>query len=145
MKPPENQSCRKIINDWVNKANLDIRSAETLLAQDHPLLYPSCFHSQQAAEKYIKALLTWWDIEVPKTHELGKLLKMVEARDVKLAAMLLDVIVLNTYAVDIRYPGDQPEPSLEESCEALKLAQQVRDAILPLMPSPSGGGGEEAK
>ena len=135
MKQPENPSCRKITNDWVNKAHLDIRSAKALLAQDHPLLYPSCFHSQQAAEKYIKSLLTWWDIEVPKTHELGKLLKMIESRDAKLAARLFDVVVLNTYAVDIRYPGDQPEPSLEESREALKLAQQVRDAILPLMPN----------
>mgnify|MGYP002642513655 CR=1 FL=1 len=66
MKQPENQSCRKIINDWVNKANLDLRSAEALLAQDYPLLYPSCFHSQQAAEKYIKALLTRWNIEAPQ-------------------------------------------------------------------------------
>ena len=133
MKLPENHSCRKIVTDWVNKADLDIRSADALLAQDHPLLYPSCFHSQQAAEKYIKALLTWWNIEPPKTHELGKLLKMVEARNAELAAPLLDVIVLNTYAVDIRYPGDQPEPSLEESREALELAQRVQAAILPLL------------
>ena len=133
MKRPENQSFRKVINDWVNKADLDIRSAETLLAQDYPLLYPSCFHSQQAAEKYIKALLTCWNIETPKTHELGKLLKVVETRNAELTAKLLDVIVLNTYAVDIRYPGDQPEPTLAESREALELARQVRDAILPLL------------
>ena len=134
MKLPENQPCRKIVYDWVNKANQDIRSAQILLTQKPPLLYPACFHAQQAAEKYLKTLLTWWHIEVPKTHELGKLLKMIEVRDSDLAAKLLDVIVLNTYAVDIRYPGDQPEPSQAESHEALALAIQVCDEILPLLP-----------
>ncbi len=144
MKPPKKPFIQKIVDDWVSKARLDIRSAETLLAHDPPLLYPSCFHSQQAAEKYIKALLASWSIEVPKTHELGRLLKIVEDRNADLAVMLIDVIVLNTYAVDIRYPGDQPEPGLEESREALKLALQVRDAVLPLLSSTSAGPGDRA-
>ncbi|HOE12382.1 MAG TPA: HEPN domain-containing protein [bacterium] len=33
-----------------------------------PFLYPACFHAQQAAEKYLNALLTWHQIEFPKTH-----------------------------------------------------------------------------
>ena len=140
MKPPENHSRERIVTDWTHKADLDIRSAEALLAQDCPLLYPSCFHSQQAAEKYIKALLAAWNTEIPKTHELGKLLKIIEVRDAGLAAKLLDSIVLNTYAVDIRYPGDQPEPSGSESREALSLAQHVRDTILPLLNNTSPDG-----
>jgi len=134
MKPPEDQARLKLIADWLNKADQDIRAAEALLSQDPPLLFPSCFHAQQAAEKHLKALLALWAIEIPKTHELGKLLKVVESRNAELACGLIDAVVLNTYAVDTRYPADRPEPSVEEASQALDLARRVRDAILPLLP-----------
>ena len=66
MRLPEEEVVRKIVGDWLYKADLDIRSAEALLLQDAPLFFPSCFHSQQAAEKYLKAYLTWRQIEFPK-------------------------------------------------------------------------------
>jgi len=136
MKPhDENRPRQRLIAEWLFKADQDIRSAEALLSQDPPLLFPSCFHSQQAAEKYLKALLALWDIEAPKTHDLGNLLKMVESRNADLARRLLDAVVLNTYAVDTRCPGSQRELSVEETRQALDLARQVRDAILPLLPT----------
>jgi|GEM_PF-3583435 len=39
--------------------------------------------------------------------------------------------------LDIRYPGGQPEPDLEEARRALELARMVRDAVLPVLPGPS--------
>ena len=41
--------------------------------------------------------------------------------------------------VDVRYPGDQPEPTLEETRRAVELARMVRDNVLPLLPTKSGG------
>ena len=134
MKQPERSPAVKLIADWLFKADQDIRSAEALMALEPPLLFPSFFHSQQAAEKYLKALLTHRGVEIPKTHELGTLLKRLEPRDAPLVQQLIDTIVLNTYAVDIRYPGWQPEPGIEETRHALALARRVRDAVLPLLP-----------
>lgn len=128
MKPPKKPSIQRIVDDWVSKARLDIRSAETLLAHDPPLLYPSCFHSQQAAEKYLKALLASWSIEVPTTHELGRLLKIVEGRNADLAAMLIDVIVLNTYAVDIRRRFDRGIANFHQHYRAAVDTWQIFDA-----------------
>ena len=51
MKPPDEAVVRKIAGDWLYKASQDVKAAQALLAQEPPLLYPSCFHSQQAAEK----------------------------------------------------------------------------------------------
>jgi len=35
--------------------------------------------------------------------------------------------------VEIRYPSDQPTPTLDEAREALALAQRVRQAVVPLL------------
>jgi HEPN domain-containing protein/YHS domain-containing protein len=98
------------------------RAAETLLLQDPPLLYPSCFHSQQAAEKYLKAYLTRRQVEFPKTHSIREILDLVRTVDEELAAALLPSAALTPYGVEVRYPGDVPEPSQNETEEALALA-----------------------
>ena len=129
MRPPEEVK-REIVRQWLAKAEQDITSAEALLSQDPPLLYPSCFHAQQAAEKYLKALLTWHQIEFPKTHAIEQLLDLVKAAERETASSLRDAVALTPYGVDIRYPGDQPEPNREEAREAVELARKVRDAVM---------------
>ncbi len=133
MKQPEDAK-KQIVNEWLGKADADMALAEHLLSDETAFLDAITFHCQQAAEKYLKALLTWWDAEFPKTHELAKLIKLIETHDAKLAASLLDVIVLTPYGVELRYPGDRPDATPDDACEAAELVRQVRDAVLPLMP-----------
>ena len=135
MRPPENEVLHKLIADWGFRADQDIRASETLLAADPPCLYPACFHAQQAAEKYLKAFLTWRQVEFPKTRSIRELLDLAKTVDPLLAAALKSAASLTPYGVEMRYPGDQAEPSLGETRHAMNLAQQVRDAILPLLPS----------
>ena len=136
MKPPEQEPGPQLVAECFSKASDDLAAAETLLSRDSPLPGPSCFHAQQAVEKYFKALLTHWNVEVPKTHDLGKLLQLIGARNADLAMALIDVVVLNTYAIASRYPGDQPTPDLKETRMALDLAREARASITPLL-SPS--------
>lgn len=42
---------------------------------------------------------------------------------------------LNPFGVEVRYPGDLPEPTLAEAQEAVAIAQRVRDAVLGHLPS----------
>jgi len=70
---------------------------------------------------------------------LAKLLELVELRNAALATSLLDAIVLTPYGVELRYPGDRPDATFDEARKAVKLAQRVRDAVLPLIPDPSAG------
>jgi HEPN domain-containing protein len=134
MRPPEEEIIRKIVGEWKYKAEQDVRSAEALLSQDPALLYPSCFHSQQAAEKYLKAYLTWRQVEFPKTHSIRELLSLVETVDEALATNLLSATALTPYGVDVRYPGDSPEPTQQEAEEAVALARKVRDSVLSVLP-----------
>jgi len=129
MRPPDEVK-RELVRQWIHKADQDLKAAESLLSQEQLLLYPSCFHSQQAAEKYIKAYLTWHQIEFPKTHAIEQLLDLVKDAEPETASNLRGAIVLTPYGVDIRYPGDQPEPNLEEAREAAELARGVRDAVM---------------
>jgi len=129
MRPPEEVK-KVLVGQWLAKADQDMKAGEALLALEPPHLYPACFHAQQAAEKYRKALLTWHQIEFPKTHAIELLLDLLKHVDTQTASQLQDASELTPYGVDIRYPGDQPEPELDEAREAVELARKVRDATL---------------
>jgi len=133
MRPPDEVK-REIVRQWVAKAEQDIKASEALLEAEPPFLYPSCFHAQQAAEKYLKALLTWHQIEFPKTHAIEQLLDLAKQADAETAASLKDAAVLSPYGVDIRYPGEQPEPNLEETQQAVELARKVRNSVMNALP-----------
>lgn len=54
--------------DWAELAEQDYRVAERLLSDADMLFFRSVgFHSQQSAEKYLKALLVFKNVAFPKT------------------------------------------------------------------------------
>ncbi len=134
MKPPEDKVRWKLAGQWFHKAETDLQAAEALLSREPPLLYPSCFFSQQAAEKYLKGFLTLRQVEFPKTHVIGELLDLLAGVDAPLAKSLAGATALNPYGVEARYPGDMPEPELSEAKMAFTLATKVRDALLRASP-----------
>lgn len=128
MRPTE-QVKLELVRQWLAKAHNDLETAKFLFASGRPFFSAICFHSQQAAEKYFKALLTWHQIEFPKTHDLELLLALIASTDSALASSLTGVAVLNPYGVEIRYPGDFPETTDADAEEAMGLAEKVREAI----------------
>lgn len=108
-------------------------AGETLLNADPPLPYPTCFHAQQAVEKYFKALLTSHQLEFPKTHDITKLLDLVNQVDSETAALLKESAILTPFGVDIRYPGEQQEPDIREASDAFMIAKNVRKRIIQLL------------
>lgn len=128
MNPPTKVK-QELIQQWLDKAEQDLQAAIVLLSEDEPLLGIIGFHAQQAAEKFLKALLVHQQIEFPKHHNLGELLDLVAKFDHSLADALRGVTALNPYGVEIRYPGDLPEMNQADAQEAIKLAQKVREAI----------------
>lgn len=133
MMPPEDVH-KKIIGEWLDKAETDLAVAKRLLSDEEPFCTAIAFHCQQSAEKYLKAMLTFWNIDFPKTHVLAALIGLVETRDKHMAESLMDAVILTPYGVELRYPGDRPEVSLQEAREAFDLASKVRTAILESLP-----------
>jgi HEPN domain-containing protein len=109
---------------WVNKAEEDVDAPRALAAQTPPPRNAACFHCQQAAEKYLKALLQELGAAVPKTHDLKDLLALLLIHDSTLAPLRRILVGLTKYAVEYRYPGMRATTRQMQS--ALKAADRVR-------------------
>ncbi len=54
------------LKSWIAYTENDYGAAKTLSSLKKPLLPSACFHAQQCAEKYLKALLILKDVELYK-------------------------------------------------------------------------------
>ncbi len=118
---------------WLKKAENDYQGAIDLSRRrKKPLPDLVCFHCQQSAEKYLKALLIQQEISFPKTHDLLVLLTLLEKNFPSLVFYREWLEILNPYSVQFRYPGD--DTSIEESRLALKTLKKLRKILLPLFP-----------
>ncbi len=105
-----------------------------MLDSPHGLFNAVEFHSQQAAEKALKAYLTWRDKPFEKTHSLVALVGMCLVLDDSFEDLRLASTTLTPYAVTTRYPGDLPELTRNEAQEAQKLAQHVWGFVIGHLP-----------
>ena len=110
--------------EWVDYAEEDLTLAKSALRRNKPLTIGSCFHSQQCAEKYLKAILVAQDVAFPKTHDLLILNTLCTDSGILTGFTKEDLGRLSGYAVRTRYPGNQPAP--EEAKEALEIAITIR-------------------
>ncbi|MFO7975455.1 MAG: HEPN domain-containing protein [Candidatus Hydrogenedentota bacterium] len=119
---------------WVEKTEHDLRTAECVLEiiDDCPT-DTVCFHCQQCAEKYLKALLIATRVDFPRTHDLV-LLRNISAKNTNLTLRPEDVQPLNRYSVEARYPRDWDPIDRDEATKAVTMATHVRDTIRALLP-----------
>lgn len=114
--------------EWIAKADEDYGAALDL----HRLRNPKrasivCFHCQQCAEKYLKGFLTRYEVHFRKAHDLRELRGLCVAIDPSFDLITEPLLVLNAYAVDVRYPG--LSATKEEARDAIKQIKQVRRFI----------------
>ena len=133
MKPPEAVK-EEFTREWVQKAETDFKTAEHLFQSGPDFAEGAAFHSQQAAEKYLKAFLVWHQIEFQKTHDIETLLKLAGKVDSKIPDVLKDAVILTPYGVDYRYPGEYPQVGRSDAERAFLLAHRVRTEIRNRLP-----------
>jgi HEPN domain-containing protein len=90
-----------------------------------------CFHGQQCAEKYLKALLEELGLSVPKTHVLDRVLRLLLPHHPTLRSIRRGLDFLTQFAVDIRYPGDNASKRQAEA--ALRWAGRVRTSARAIL------------
>ena len=114
--------------EWVAKAEGDFATAgREIKARKMPNYDAVCFHCQQCAEKYLKAILQENDVPIPKIHFLLELLGMILKFDTSFEFLKADLDVLEEYSVRYRYPGMSAE--LDEAQSAYKSTKAVRTFI----------------
>ena len=120
----------EFVQQWLDKAAGDVRAARILLTAGADLSSGAAFHAQQAAEKYLKAVLVRHQVDFPRTHDLERLVDLVRTIDSSLATVLASAAVLTPYGVEARYPADLPEPTHAEATEAFGIAEDIERAVL---------------
>jgi HEPN domain-containing protein len=118
----------EFVQEWLGKAEGDLRAAEHLLTLAQRDYFTAAFHAQQAAEKFLKAFLVRHQIAFPKTHDLQELIELAARADTGLRAELASAVMLTPFGIEFRYPGEQIADLLTAR-DALKQAQQVREII----------------
>ena len=77
-----------LTDEWIAKAEADYRmAAREIAATDSPSWDGVCFHAQQSAEKYIKAVLQERDVAFPRIHDLRKLVDLMSSPPTELVAI----------------------------------------------------------
>lgn len=98
------------VAEWVAKAEGDFLTAgRELRARKAPNYDAVCFHAQQCAEKYLKAMLQENERNIPKIHNLIELMLLCEEIDSSFEMLRADLVTMERFSVQIRYPGKTAE------------------------------------
>jgi len=116
------------VAEWVSKAEGDfVTAGRELRARKSPNYDAVCFHCQQCAEKYLKAVLQVNDKHIPKIHNLIELMALCLQIDSTFEMLRADLIVLERYSVRVRYPGNSAE---KIDAHLLTMPQKLQECLL---------------
>jgi HEPN domain-containing protein len=121
--------------EWVEIAEGDFQTASREAGvTDAPNFQAVCFHCQQSAEKYLKAVLTEHSIYFPKTHDLEILLASLCTVAPEATSLSRAAKALTGYGVDVRYPGGRPDADAAKG--ALSDCATIRSLLRGLLGLP---------
>ena len=109
--------------DWFRYAKSDLELAR-IEKPEGVLLENLCFHAQQAAEKTLKAVLIFLEIDFPRTHNIRTLLDLLP-EGVDVPQEVEESAILTDYAVESRYPMNSEPVDDEEYRQVIGLAETV--------------------
>lgn len=109
-------------SEWIVFAESDWAIAKQGKKSKKILYETLCFHCQQASEKALKAVLIFYKVKFPKTHDIDFLLGLLEKRQIDIPKLVYKSRELSDYAVISRYPGDEQEVSVKEYKSALQIS-----------------------
>ncbi|MBN1147058.1 MAG: HEPN domain-containing protein [Anaerolineales bacterium] len=119
--------------EWLNRARSSLLHAQS----QRPGVYLEelCYDAQQAAEKALKAVCIQRGIRFPYTHNLGRLLELLQQDGVGIPSDVIQAIALSGYAVETRYPGLSEPVTQEDYQNAVSMAQAVLTWVLSVFES----------
>ena len=110
---------------WLERACSDLLLGKIAIQTAGVLPEDACFHAQQCVEKALKALLTRYEIQFPRTHAIELLLDLLKEAGIAVSNDVDESFVLSQYAVQTRYPGEWEPVTKEEAQHAVEQAEIV--------------------
>jgi len=113
--------------EWIEKAEGDLKVARREAQTTDPVYDAVCFHAQQCAEKYLKALLEEHVVTFPRIHDLVVLLDLGGGLIPELDPLKPRLAHLSVFGIASRYPGVRADRQAAE--EAITTAEEVRTVV----------------
>lgn len=116
---------------WIWKADRDFLLASQLTEDFSDM---AAYHYQQAAEKYLKAFLSFHQLGLKKTHNIGTLALQASNIDAAFTQLVnvADVDAITEFATLFRYPNEEeidfPDPA--ELQDAKKFCEAAKELVL---------------
>jgi HEPN domain-containing protein len=114
------------IKEWIEKADHDLGSAKIIFLHLPEYFDTIAFHCQQAVEKYLKAMLLYYQIEFFRSHDLVYLLELLSRKIDIEESRFKKAFTLNNFGVQIRYPNKIIKLTKEELETAIVTAEEFR-------------------
>ena len=116
-----------LVRQWTSRAENDLLNVRNNLAAQEIPWDTICFHCQQVAEKYLKAVLVFHAQSIPRTHDLEHLLGMIGPWIPQIQERREALRWLTAFAVASRYPVETVEIVDESQGQrSLDIAQAIR-------------------
>lgn len=93
-------------NAWLAKATGDLKAAKKCMQGSPDTLDSAAYHTQQVAEKALKAFLVFHAAGLPKIHDLVRLVMLCQKIDFTFVQLEQYAADLTVYATYTRYPDD---------------------------------------
>jgi len=113
---------------WLRYAQEDLLAAEAMLKREGALPRHVCWLAQQCAEKALKAVLVFLQIDFPYRHDLDALRNLIPD-GWQLKQDHPDLADLTEWAVEARYPGDWPDATEGDAHAAVAQAQAIWESV----------------
>jgi len=114
------------------KAESDIENLMLMMERGRAL-DTACFHAQQAAEKYLKALLSFNELSCPRTHNIEELLRLCATVNRRFTGLIEETAFLTDYAVELRYDVEF-WPEIDDVKAAFDAADKIKQLVLSILP-----------
>jgi HEPN domain-containing protein len=111
---------------WLRQAQADLAVVRTLRAAGHHAA--ACFHSQQAAEKALKAVVFAHGARVVLGHSVRELARQCEAYDPTFAGVAEGAALLDQFYITTRYPNGLPSPAVPGEVFTNAQAQTAQES-----------------
>lgn len=113
---------------WLQYAEEDLLAAEAALGREDTFPRHVCWLAQQSAEKALKAVLVFLQVDFPRSHDLDALRNLIPD-GWRLKVEHPDLASLTEWAVEARYPGDWPDAVEADARSAARQARAIWESV----------------
>ncbi len=114
---------------WIRYAREDLAAAHAMLNTPSFVPRQACWLAQQSAEKTLKAVLVYLQVDFPRKHDLDLLRNLIPP-DWQVGQQFPDLAALTEWAVEARYPGNWADATRADAELAVHQARGIFETVM---------------